>query len=179
MLRNGAEKEVDPEALVRGDVVVLRAGDQVPADGNVVGGSGAADESLLTGESEPVRHAPGDRLLSGTFITEGRLLAELEQVGDESYAARLTREGKTIRRPQSQLMTDMNRLLRSVTAILIPLGLLVLGRQTLVNGTALKAAVPSAVASMIGMIPEGLVLLTSVALMVGVIRLGRRDVLVQ
>ena len=179
MLRDGEETSVDPDALVRGDIVVLRRGDQVPADGTVVAGSGAIDESLLTGESEPMLRTSGDRALSGTFITEGTLFVELEKVGDESYAAGLTREGRAIRSPKSQLMQDLNKLLHYVSMILVPLGLLVLLKQTLFNGIALKAAVPAAVASMLGMIPEGLILLTSVALMVGVVRLGRKDVLVQ
>ena len=166
VLRNGQEKTCAPDALVKGDLVILRAGDQVMADAVVTSGQGAANESLLTGESTPMRKQPGDFLLSGSYILEGTFTAQLVYVGDESYAARLTRSAKEIRRPKSVLMTEVNRLIRIVSAALIPIGLL-------------TTAVPTSVAAMIGMIPEGLILLISVALAVGVIKLGKRNTLVQ
>ena len=179
VLRNGQEKTCSPDALVKGDLVILRAGDQVMADAVVTSGQGAANESLLTGESTPMRKQPGDFLLSGSYILEGTFTAQLVYVGDESYAARLTRSAKEIRRPKSVLMTEVNRLIRIVSAALIPIGLLLFCKQFFIQHLPLTTAVPTSVAAMIGMIPEGLILLISVALAVGVIKLGKRNTLVQ
>ena len=179
VLRGGEERVCAPEKLVQGDLVLLHAGDQVLADAIVSRGSGAADESLLTGESDPVAKRPGDWLMSGSYITEGQFTAQLVHVGDDSYAARLTRAARKIKRPKSALMTDLNKLIRLVSCILLPLGALLFLKQHFLMELPLTSAVPSTVAAMIGMIPEGLMLLTSVAMALGVIRLGRRETLVQ
>lgn len=179
VLRGGVERTVTPEELALGDLIILRAGDQVPADAQVVSGVGTADESLLTGESDGIAKSAGDALLSGSYVVTGRLVAQLTRVGDDCYAARLTRSAKEIRRPKSALMLDMNRLIRLVSTILVPLGVLLFCREYFLDGGALTSAVPSAVAAMVGMIPEGLMLLTSVAMAVGVVKLGRRGTLVQ
>lgn len=179
VIRDGQEKSCAAEELVLGDVVVLRAGDQVCADAIVLEGTGAANESLLTGESDAVAKHREDWLMSGSYVSEGRFTAQLVRVGDDSYASRLTRSARQIRRPSSALMNDMNRLLRLVSCILVPLGIAQFLKQLLLDHAALTTAVPSTVAAMIGMIPEGLVLLTSVAMAVGVINLGRRNTLVQ
>ncbi|MBR2719352.1 MAG: HAD-IC family P-type ATPase [Clostridia bacterium] len=179
VMRGGTEEACKPDDLVKGDVVILRAGDQVCADAIVLEGSGAANESLLTGESEAVIKHRHDWLMSGSYITEGRFVAQLERVGDDSYANRLTRSARKIKRPQSALMTDLNKLIKLVSCILMPLGILLFCKQYFLAGAPLTQAVPSSVAAMIGMIPEGLILLTSVAMAVGVIKLGRRDTLVQ
>ena len=178
-LRDGKEIALSPDVLVKDDLVIFRAGDQVVADAVIVDGSGAADESLLTGEGHAVPKKPGDWLMSGSHVTEGRLTAQLTHVGDESYAARLTRMAKKIRRPKSALMTDLNRLIRWISYILVPAGVLLFVKQYFMLHIHLEHAVPSSVAAMIGMIPEGLMLLTSVAMAVGVVRLGRRNTLVQ
>lgn len=178
-IRDGTEADCPPADLVLGDLVVFRAGDQLPADAIIHSGSCAADESLLTGESDPVQRGPGDWLMSGSFLTEGKVTAQLAAVGDESYAARLMGDAKRIRSPKSELMTDLNRLVSWISRILVPLGLLLFLREYLTRHAPLEEAVPSTVAAMIGMIPEGLILLTSVALMAGVVKLGRRKTLVQ
>ena len=179
VLRDGTERTCRPEELVQGDLVILRAGDQVLADALVTEGAGAANESLLTGESDAVRKHTGDWLLSGSYITEGRLTAQLVYVGDDSYAARLTRSAREIKRPKSALMTELNKLIRFISIILVPLGILLFLKEHFLMDSPLSSAIPSAVAAMIGMIPEGLMLLTSVAMAVGVVRLGRRQTLVQ
>jgi len=179
VIRNGQERTCRPEELVEGDLVVLRAGHQVMADALVISGRSAADESLLTGESDAVRKMAGDWLMSGSYITEGECIAQLVYEGDDSYAARLTRSAREIKRPKSALMTDLNKLIRLVSVILVPLGILLFVRQYFLEGAALNQAVPSSVAAMIGMIPEGLMLLTSVAMMAGVVTLGRHKTLVQ
>ena len=178
-IRNGKEITCTPDELVQDDLVVLRAGDQVVADAIVRSGGGAANESLLTGESDAIGKHAGDWLMSGSYITEGKFVAQLVHVGSASYAAELTREAKAIKRPNSVLMTELNQLVRRISVILVPLGLLLFCKQYFLNHAALTAAIPTTVAAMIGMIPEGLILLTSVALAVGVVKLGRHQTLVQ
>ena len=189
VLREGQELTMRPEEAVRDDLVIFRAGDQVIADAVVVSGTGAAMESLLTGESDPVPKQVNSWLYSGSYITEGKLTAQLVYVANESYVGRLTREARKTTRPGSHLMHELNRLIRLDTMVLIPLGILLFLKQMLLNHWAgenavsfvemARTAVPSSVAAMIGMIPEGLILLTSVAMAVGVIKLGRKKTLVQ
>ena len=179
VLREGRERTCRPEELVQGDLVILRAGDQVVADAVTVSGVGAANEALLTGESDAVGKRRGDWLLSGSYLCEGRITAQLVRVGDDSYAARLTRSARAIKRPKSTLMTDLNKLIRLVSILLVPLGMLLFAKLFFLEKTPLTDAVPSAVAAMIGMIPEGLVLLVSLAMAAGVVKLGRQGALVQ
>ena len=179
VLRDGKEITLSPEETVKGDLIILRGGDQVVADATVIDGSGLAMESLLTGESRALPKQVNSWLYSGSYTTEGRLTAQLVFVGDESYAGRLTAEARKDSRPASRLMTDLNRLIRFDSMVLVPLGILLFLKQVLIGHVAVSEAVPSSVAAMIGMIPEGLILLTSVAMAVGVIKLGRRQTLVQ
>ena len=189
VLRGGQEAVLKPEETVKGDLCIFRAGDQIIADAVVVDGSGAAMESLLTGESDPVPKQTNSWLYSGSYVVEGKMTAQLVYVANESYLGRLNKEAKKTARPGSQLMTELNRLIRFDTMILVPLGVLLFLKQIILKCWAAadpmpfvevaKEAVPSSVAAMIGMIPEGLILLTSIAMAVGVIRLGRRKTLVQ
>ena len=179
VLREGKEIALPPDKTVKGDLVVLRGGDQVVADAIVIDGTGAAMESLLTGESRAIHKQVNSWLYSGSYIAEGRLTAQLVYVGDESYAGRLTAEARKSARPSSRLMTDLNKLIRFDSMVLVPLGILLFLKQFLFGHVPVAEAVPSSVAAMIGMIPEGLILLTSVAMAVGVIKLGRRKTLVQ
>ena len=179
VLRSGKVQSISPEMLVEGDLVILRRGDQVPADALVREGMCTADESLLTGESDPIEKKPGDEMLSGSYLCEGSVTVQLVRVGRNSYLSRLTQEARKIHQPKSELMSDLRRLVRILTLILLPTGILLFLKQVLYRHVPLERAVPQAVASMIGMIPEGLILLTSIALMVGVIRLGKKGVLVQ
>ena len=178
-IRNGVETDCPPSELVLGDLVVFRAGDQIPADAIVRSGACAADESLLTGESDPIARHEGDWLMSGSFLTEGRVVAQLAAVGDDCYVARLMGEARQIRSPRSELMTELNRLVAWISRLLVPLGLLLFCKSFFLLHSPIDLAVPETVAAMIGMIPEGLILLTSVALMAGVVKLGRRRTLVQ
>ena len=179
VIRDGKERKCAPEELVLGDLVVFRIGDQLPADAVIADGVCAADESLLTGESEPVVRKAGELLMSGSFLTEGRVTVQLIAVGDEAYAARLMREAKRIRSPKSELMTELNKLVSLVSKLLVPIGIVLFLEEYFLLKSPLSDAIPKAVAAMIGMIPEGLILLTSVALTAGVIKLGRRKTLVQ
>ena len=179
VMRDGEEKTIPAQDAVRGDLAVFRAGDQVIADAVVMQGTGAAVEALLTGESRPVQKEEDSWLYSGSYVSEGKMIAQLAWVGDESYAGRLMREARKVTRPGSVLMREMRKLIRYDSIALIPLGILLFLKQVYLNHYAVRTAVPSTVAAMIGMIPEGLVLLTSVAMAVGVVRLGRRNALVQ
>ena len=179
VIRDGGEKSCLSEDTVAGDLVVLRPGNQVVADAIVIEGSGSAMESLLTGESNPIPKDQGDWLYSGSYITEGRITAQLVYVGDESYAGRLMEETRKAKRKDSGLMIEERRLIRWDSAILVPLGIMLFLKQYLIQKQPLEAAVPSTVAAMIGMIPEGLMLLTSIAMAAGVIRLAKRKVLTQ
>ncbi len=178
-VRDGHEVRLQPEMLVEGDRVILSRGDQIPADGIVLSGTGAADESMLTGESHDIAKHSGEWVLSGTFVTQGQLTVQLVCVGNSSYAAKLTEIARKIHAPKSALMKDLTHLTHLLSLILIPAGALLFCRQYFFQGRPLEAAVPQSVAAMVGMIPEGLILLTSVALAVGVVRLGRKGALVQ
>jgi cation-transporting ATPase E len=177
-LRDGAETALPPSALVAGDVVRLTRGDQAPADARVLAGEADVNESLLTGESEPITKRAGDSLLSGSYLTEGELTAELTQVGAKSFAGQLQLSARRVKRPESALMGALNRIIRVVSILLVPIGMALYLRQTAVLGLTVPDAVTKTVAATLGMIPEGLILLTSVALAVGVVRLGGRGALV-
>ena len=178
-IREGEEVLLPPEQLVQGDLAVFHAGDQLCADGVMRFGQGAANEALLTGESDPVLKMPGDTLLSGSFVTEGILTVQLTRVGEESYASQLIKSAKAIRKPHSELMTSLSKIIRLVSILLVPLGLILFAKQYFLLNQPIQEAVPSTVAAVLGMIPEGLMLLTSMALAVGVIKLGMKNTLVQ
>lgn len=177
--RNGIVREIKVQDAVKGDIVLLKAGDQVPADAIMTGGSAAAGEALLTGEQDAVEKRYGDWLYSGSFITSGNCECQLVHVGDESYVNRLSKSAKKIIPPRSALMSDLRRIVRFVSIMLVPIGILLFCKQYFILRAGLDTAIPSSVAAMVGMIPEGLILLASVALAVGVVKLGRRKTLVQ
>ncbi len=189
VLRGGREVVLKPEETVQGDIAVFRAGDQIIADAVVISGAGAAMESLLTGESDPVPKQVNSWLYSGSYVVEGRMIAQLVYVANESYLGRLNKEAKKTARPGSRLMEELNRLIKFDTMLLVPLGILLFLKQFIVNQwmsadplpfiELARKAVPESVAAMIGMIPEGLILLTSIAMAVGVIKLGQKKTLVQ
>jgi cation-transporting ATPase E len=179
VVRDGDTAEVATETVVAGDVVDVGSGDQLPVDGVVLTAAGLEiDESLLTGESEPVHKRPGDRVLSGSFVVAGNGRFEATEVGDAAYAAQLAKEAKKFTTVRSELRDGINTILRVGSWLLLPVGVLLVVSQ--VRSThELGDALRSSVAGVGAMIPEGLVLLTSVAFAVGVTRLGRRQALVQ
>ena len=122
VLRDGKERSCRSEELVQGDLVIARAGDQVLADGEMISGGGTVNESLLTGESDPISKKPGDELFSGSYLMEGRIVYHLTRVGEASYASRLLKEAKAIKPPKSVLMTDLNKLVRLVEHPPLPAG---------------------------------------------------------
>ncbi|PKM48168.1 MAG: ATPase P, partial [Firmicutes bacterium HGW-Firmicutes-6] len=136
-------------------------------------------ESLLTGESDSIMKYTGDTLLSGSFVVSGQATVQVTQVGLENYASKLVEAVKVAKKPNSEIMNALGFIMKSISIVIVPLGLLLLYKQLIVQGLPLQAGVTQTVAALIGMIPEGLVLLTSVALAVGVIRLGQHQTLVQ
>jgi cation-transporting ATPase E len=179
VIRDGREEEISTERIVLDDVVCLGPGNQVPTDAVVLSGAAEIDESLLTGESDPQLRQAGDRLLSGSFIVSGSVCARADSVGAQSYAARLAREARRYRRFDSALMLALRRIIRFCGSIVLPLGALLFLRAYFELRHPLQNAVEQAAAAMIGMIPSGLMLLTSISLAAGVIALSRRKTLVQ
>jgi cation-transporting P-type ATPase E len=178
VLRDGAVREVRLGEVVLDDLLRAGPGEQVVVDGEVLGAAGAeVDESLLTGESEPVGKRPGDQLLSGSFVVAGAVTYRAARVGRDAYAARLAEEGRRFTLARSELRAGVDQILRLVTWLLLPAAALLLASQLRAEGP--RAALRGAVAGTVAMVPEGLVLLVTVAFAVGVVRLGRRRVLVQ
>lgn len=179
VVRGGKEREVPVGDLVLDDVLVLAAGGQVPADCVILEGQCEADESLLTGEADAVFKDCGDSLLSGSYLSGGKCRARVEHIGAENYAQKITASAKYIKKPNSEILTWTNRIIKFIGFAIIPIGGLLFYKQIAMSDQPLQDAVVSTVAALIGMIPEGLVLLSSVVLAVGVLRLSRRRALVQ
>ncbi|MDO5402064.1 MAG: HAD-IC family P-type ATPase [Eubacteriales bacterium] len=179
VIRNGNEKLVFSEKLVKDDLCIFEAGNQICADARVVFGSVRVNEALITGEADEITKSAGDKLFSGSFVVSGRCRAVLEKVGHEAYAAKLTMEAKASRKKeQTQMMQSLDRLVKCIGAAIIPIGIILFVQSRFFLGNTLKSSVVSVTASLVGMIPEGLYLLASVALVVSVMRLGKKNVLV-
>ena len=179
LLRDGRERELPTGEIVLGDIMLLSAGRQVCADGVVVQGELEVDESLLTGESDPVRKAQGDSLLSGSFVVSGAAKAQATAVGADAYAGKISAGAKTAARKPSEMMESINRIIRVVSVCIVPFSAVLFLKAIYVAGQELDSAIISTSAALIGMIPEGLVLLTSLALAVSSIRLARHNTLCQ
>ena len=182
--RDGEVQEIAAEDVVRDDLLLLTSGDEIVVDGTVATANGLeVDESLLTGEADPVSKAVGDSLLSGAFVVEGEGTYVATQVGSAGYAATLSAQAKRFTLARSELRDGINQILKVMTVLAVPVGaLLVWSQWRTAHGTAGQSvvdAVGGAVAGLVTMIPEGLVLLTSIAFAVGAIRLAQRNVLVQ
>ncbi|NNG19043.1 HAD-IC family P-type ATPase [Naumannella sp. ID2617S] len=178
--RDGAIARVDQDQLVLDDVIELGPGDQVPVDGLVVeSGALEVDESMLTGEADPVAKERGDSLLSGSFVVSGSGAFRATAVGAEAYAAKLAAEASRFTLVDSELRRGINTILRFVGFLLVPTGILTVIVQLVVVHADLRTSLLGMVAALVPMVPEGLVLLTSVAFAVGVVRLGQRQCLVQ
>jgi cation-transporting ATPase E len=178
-VRGGSEVVLAPEELVLDDVVVFSSGMQICADAVVLDGEVQVNESLITGEAKSITKRPGDALLSGSFVVAGKCWARLDKVGEDSYVSKLTIEAKRHGgKKKSEMMRSLDRLIQFVGVIIFPVGILLFLNEYKVLGISLKDSVVDTVAAMTGMIPEGLYLLTSVALAVSVIRLARYKTLV-
>ena len=179
VIREGKKLEMDTARLVRDDVVEFSAGNQIYADAVVIQGSVHANEALITGESDEILKNVGDKLMSGSFIINGTCRARLTEVGADSFAAKLTLEAKKAKPSrQSEMMRSLTNLIKWIGIFVIPLAVIMFIKEYTWLGRDVATAVTSTVGSIIGMIPEGLYLLTSIALMAGVIRLAQRKTLV-
>ncbi len=179
VLREGEVSEIPLDQVVLDDVLALQPGDQIVVDGEVLEASGLeVDESLLTGESEPVLKKPGDEALSGSFVAAGDGRFRATRVGKDAYAAQLAEQGRRFGLTRSELRTGIDKILRIVTWLLIPTATLLVISQ-LRSNASVPEALRRSVAGTVAMVPEGLVLLTSLAFAVGVVRLARQKVLVQ
>ncbi|GAA1973248.1 cation-translocating P-type ATPase [Amycolatopsis minnesotensis] len=177
--RDGESTEIDPAEVVLDDVIELGTGDKVVVDGEVLAGEALEiDESLLTGESDPVVKRPGDEVMSGSFVVAGSGAFRATKVGKDAYAARLAEEASKFTLVKSELRAGIDKILKFITYLLVPAGALTIYNQ-LAGDQALPDALRGMVAALVPMVPEGLVLMTSVAFAVGVIRLGKRQCLVQ
>ena len=179
VIREGQKWTVPTEELVLDDIVCLKTGDQVPADARILEGSLEVNESLLTGESDNLPKNEGDELFSGSFVTSGEACCQIIHVGKENYASQITSEAKEFKRHNSELKNSLNAILKVISIIIVPLGGLLFYKQYYLAGDSFRDSVVSMVAGVLGMIPEGLVLLTSVALTLGALVLANKKTLVQ
>ena len=179
VVRNGQERQVPTEALVRDDVVIFRGGDQVCADAVVLRGECTVNEALVTGESDELRKAMGDQLLSGSFLVNGEVRVRLTAVGADAYAGRLTQEAKRDgKQREPEMMRALSQLVKWIGILLLPLGAALLYKDMAWRHIPYWEAIVSTVGALVGMIPEGLYLLTSLALVSSVLRLARKHTLV-
>lgn len=179
VIRDGEVKEIDIHEVVVKDTMVLTTGNQVCADAIVMESDGMeVNESMLTGESRPVKKNAGDRLMSGSFLTAGSGVVQVEYVGEDSYAYQLMKKAKTKKRASSEMQRTINRIIKVVGALIIPIGIMLYLSQKNA-GSGFSDCLVGTVAGVIGMIPEGLVLLTSISFILGVGRLARKRALVQ
>ena len=179
VIRDGEEKEIMPEEIVLGDVIKFEIGSQVVVDSEVIEGSIEVNESFITGEAKTITKHVGDELLSGSFVVSGNCLAKVFHVGKDNYINTISSEAKKIENNKSVIFNSFEKLVRILSYILIPLGIMLFINQFVVLKSPLSTAIINTVAALIGMIPEGLVLLTSSVMAVSVVKLSREKVLVQ
>lgn len=178
VIRNGSVKQISTEELVKDDVILLTAGKQICADAVVISGNIQVNESLLTGEADEVEKTEGSTLMSGSFVVSGECYARLEKVGNESYISKLSLEAKSMGgKEQSEMIRSINLIVKWVGIVIIPIGVILFWQSHFVNGESITKSVTSTVAAIIGMIPEGLYLLTTVALALSTMKLARKKVL--
>jgi len=179
VVRNGKETEISINDLVLDDIVIFNTGSQIPTDCTILKGNVLSNESFITGEPDSITKVKGEMLLSGSYIVGGKCYAKVEHIGDENYTAQISSGAKYVKKINSEIMKSLNKIIKWLTFAIIPIGALLFWNQINLDGATLKDAVVQSVAAVIGMIPEGLVLLTSTVLAVSVIRLSKSKVLVQ
>ncbi len=179
IIREGKLWDVGVSKIVMDDLLHLSAGNQICADAVVVEGSCEVNESLITGESDPVVKNPGDHVLSGSFVVSGTCRAQVEHVGKDNYASKITGSAKYVKKNASEIMAAINKLIKIIGIILVPVGACLFCKEIFFTHTEFRQAIISSVAALVGMVPEGLVLLTSGVLAVSVVRLATRKALVQ
>ena len=179
VVRDGKVLEIDIHQIVKDDICKLAPGNQISTDSKIIDGEILVNESLITGEAEPVTKKAGAELLSGSFVVSGHCYAKTVNVGDNNYAAKISAEAKYLKKVNSEIMNFIRRIIKYISIAIVPIGALLFYNQLNIDGNTFDEAVVGAVAALIGMIPEGLVLLTSTVLAISVVRLSRYSVLVQ
>lgn len=179
VIRDSIEKEIGINEIVLDDIIRVEIGNQIVVDSIIKDGEVEVDESFITGEADTVFKRKGDMLLSGSFIVSGKAICQVEHIGYDNYTAKISSDTKYIKAVSSEIMRSLNKIISTISFLIVPVGILLFSRQMYIEGNTVSQAVVSTVAALIGMIPEGLVLLTSTVLAVSVIRLSQRKVLVQ
>lgn len=177
VIRDGKEEEIDSDNLVEGDFIILEAGKQIPADAEVVSGKIYVNESLLTGEQNEIEKNINSNLMSGSFVISGKAIVRLTNVGDESFSAKIMKESKKIKETKSEMISAIDNIVKFAGIIIIPIGILLFIESYVVNGSSYGESVNSMVSALLGMIPEGLYLLTTVALALSSMRLAQNKIL--
>ncbi|MBO0457887.1 HAD-IC family P-type ATPase [Enterococcus hulanensis] len=179
VIRDGKKQAIAPDQLVLGDHVLLKAGEQIPSDMRVLDGLAEVNESLLTGESDTIVKKAESEILSGSYLTSGQLLAEVQHVGAENYAAKIINETKAAKPIKSELIQSIQKISKFTSFIILPIGILLFIEAFFLRDSSTYTAVVASVAALLGMLPKGLVLLISIALTTGVLKLAKKQVLVQ
>lgn len=179
VIRDGKTLEMSLDEIVLDDIVKFTSGNQIVVDSIIQDGEVLVDESFITGEEENILKKTGDMLLSGSFIVSGNCICKVEHIGYDNYTAKISSDTKYIKEVSSEIMRSLNKIVKTISFVIVPLGVLLFARQLFLPGNTFDSAVVNTVAALIGMIPEGLVLLTSTVFAVSVIRLSHKKVLVQ
>ncbi len=179
VIRNGKKQEVSIHELVRDDIIEFNTGNQIATDSIILEGKVQVNEAFITGESDSIYKKEGDMILSGSHIISGKCIAKVEHIGEENYTAKISKDAKYIKKVNSEIMNSLNKIIKFLTFAMIPIGMALFYTQLNIEDTSFQDAVVKSVAAVIGMIPEGLVLLTSTVLAVSIIRLSKSKVLVQ
>lgn len=178
VIRNGQQEKIASDDLVEEDIIILKTGNQIVADARIVEGSIFVNESLLTGEADEIEKNVDDKLLSGSFVVSGEAKVILEKVGKDSYISKLTEQAKLVDHGEdSEMLRALNKLLKWVSFIILPIAVILFTQNYFVNHNTLQTSVVAMVAAVIGMIPEGLYLLTTIALTLSSVKLARNQVL--
>ena len=180
VIRDSKKEEIHINEVVLDDVILYDLGDQVLADSKILNGSCEVNESFITGEAKTIYKKEGDTLLSGSFIVSGSVISKVIHVGIDNYTSVISRDAKVMSKDvNSQIMKSLNKIVKYVSIALIPIGILLLLNQFSIDNNTTQSAIVSVVAALIGMIPEGLILLVSTVLSISVLRLSKYNVLVQ
>lgn len=179
VIRDGQEREIDIGDIVLDDVIILDAGKQICADSEVLSGEIEVNESLLTGESDTILKKAGDKLLSGSYVVSGKCYSKVEKVGKDNFAEKITSETKKYKRAESELVNSMKKVTRFTSFVIIPVGIILFVQAFFVRNMDMTNSVVSTAAALLGMLPKGLMLLITISLAAGVIKLAKKSVLVQ
>ncbi len=179
VVRDGMDHFISVNKIVLDDIIKYKLGSQVVVDCVILDGAVEVDESFITGESDSIYRQKGDKLLSGSFIVSGNCTVRVTSVGDDNYTNKISKEAKYLKRAKSEIMYTLNKFIKFISIVIIPLGILLFLKQLHVEGATVDSAIISTVAALIGTIPEGLILLTSTVLAISALRLARKNILVQ